>query len=158
MSEHPAATELPPHLRSASAIRAATDTELRDVMGICHIEPTDPVRCLACLAYSELVSRCQSPSPSPPQNGDLRAAAEAWLSANPRVYDLFVRFALEAAAAGKPFGAKLLAERVRWEVMVASRDAAGFKVNNNHVAYVARRLVRDHPHLRQWLRFRQTRS
>ena len=87
---------------------------------------------------------------------NLRTKAEKWLTANPKVYPLFERFALEAFERGKPFGAKLLAERVRWECLISSRDDAGYKVNNNYTAYVARKLVEDHPKLGNVMRFRQT--
>ena len=67
---------------------------------------------------------------------------------------LFERFALQAARAGRPFGAKLLAERVRWEHFIGSKRGHEYKLNNNHTAYIARRLVKDHPQLGAFLRFR----
>lgn len=85
---------------------------------------------------------------------DYRAEADAWMRERPEGYALFVRFALEASRAGRPFGAKLLAERVRWEHFIGSRRGHEYKLNNNHVAYIARRLVKDHPQLGAFLRFR----
>lgn len=87
----------------------------------------------------------------------MRDEAARWIAENPQVYRLFERFALEAAAQGRPFGAKLLAERVRWECVVVGRSDDLYKLNNNHTAYVARRLVADHPELGPLLRFRKTR-
>ena len=88
---------------------------------------------------------------------DHREAAAVWIDDNPRGWVLFERFALEAAGTGSPFGIGLIAERVRWETFLASRDRDGFKINNNHRAYLARALVAIHPELDGLLRFRRTR-
>jgi len=89
---------------------------------------------------------------------DYRAKAEAWIAKHPEVYALFERFALQAAAKGRRFGVKLLAERVRWECFF-QRDAEDtFKINNSLVAFIARRLVRDHPKLEKYIEFRKVRS
>jgi len=87
---------------------------------------------------------------------DWRKRTEAWIAQNPHIYELFERYALEIAATGKKFGAKLLAERVRWETYFNTPTGEGYKICNNYVAYVARKLVADHPHLKNLLRFRQT--
>jgi hypothetical protein len=92
-----------------------------------------------------------------PNGRDLRAEAATWVAANPQAYALFARFALEARAQGRRFGVKLLTERVRWECMVTTRDGAGYKINNNYHAYIARKLLQDHPQLEGFLRFRRTR-
>lgn len=93
-----------------------------------------------------------------PSKHDLRAKAETFMAQHPEVYRLFERFALEAASRGRTFGAKALAERVRWETMLTwSPDDTGYRWNNNYTAYVARRLVEDHPRLESLMRFRRTR-
>lgn len=84
---------------------------------------------------------------------DWAARAESWMHANPHVYNLFVKFAHERARAGKPFGAKALAERVRWECSFAKNGE--YKINNNYVAYIARRLVEDYPNLKPFIQFRE---
>ena len=89
-----------------------------------------------------------------PQRLNLREEFEKWHRENPGVYRLFEKFALTMSAMGKPFGAKFLAERVRWECYISARD--DYAVNNNLTAYIARRLVQDHPELWQFLRFRRT--
>lgn len=99
----------------------------------------------------------ESARPNNPEGRDLRAEAQRFIEEHPEVYALFERFALEAAAKRRPFGIGLLAERVRWEAIVvggASED--GYKVNNNHRAYLARKLLADHPQLEGLLRFRRT--
>lgn len=92
-----------------------------------------------------------------PGQKDLRAEAEAWLRKNPEVYGLYERFAAEMAKTGRRFGVKLLTERVRWECAVRTSGEDGFKINNNHTAYIARKLVTDHPELLTLLVFRETR-
>lgn len=82
------------------------------------------------------------------------AAARAWMDENPEVVALFERFALELAGKGRRFGMKLLAERVRWECAFFYADS-DFKINNNHVAYVARELIRRHPMLAELIETRR---
>lgn len=63
---------------------------------------------------------------------------------NPQVYAMFKRFAFEAIRAGRTrMGAKMIAERIRWETVVSGND--GFKINNNIVAGLARRFAQDYP-------------
>lgn len=92
----------------------------------------------------------------PTATKDLRAEAEAWIDANPQAYAIFVRFAKRAATMGRPFGIGLLTERVRWEAFFDRSDTDGYKINNNHRAYIARRLVEDVPEAASLLRFRGT--
>ena len=90
-----------------------------------------------------------------PRRENLREQAAKWIEETPEAYRMFERFALEAFHAGQRFGAKALAERVRWECEILGRGE--FKINNNYTAYVARKLVLDHPELASMLRFRETR-
>ena len=93
-----------------------------------------------------------------PNGDDLRAKAAAWIDANPVAYARFERFALEAARSGRHFGIGLLTERVRWEALVRiQQDEDGYRINNNHRAYIARKLIADHPQLDGLIRFRKTR-
>ena len=71
----------------------------------------------------------------------------AFNACNPHVLDLFIRFAREAKAAGrKRIGAKMIAERIRWETTVATLDA-DYKINNNHVSRLARLAMQREPDL-----------
>ncbi len=64
---------------------------------------------------------------------------EAFHAENPDVYQLFERFALEAANAGrKRFSAYTVAGRIRWYTSVETRDPTGFKINNNWIPFYAR--------------------
>ena len=89
-----------------------------------------------------------------PKQANLRSETEAWIEANPGVYELFLRFAREMKETRRPLSAKLLAERVRWEL--AFQKKGDYKLNNNHTAYIARRLIMDDPSLEPFLKFRKT--
>ena len=70
----------------------------------------------------------------------LEAQFATFHSANPHVYDLYVKFARQAKARGyKKFSIAVITERIRWEVALTTTDAE-FKINNNHKAYYARLL------------------
>lgn len=84
-----------------------------------------------------------------------RAAFELWLNDNPNVWRLFESFTFAAIKAGRThYSADAICHRIRWHVDVETRDASGFKVNNNHVAFLARRFEQLHP---QHARFFKTR-
>lgn len=94
-------------------------------------------------------------NPSPKVN--LRDAAEKWIEGNPSGYRLFVKFAMQMLGRRRNFGIGQLTERVRWEVALTwERDPRGFKINNNHRAYIARKLVEDYPRLEPFIQFRKT--
>lgn len=87
---------------------------------------------------------------------DYAAQAEAWRAAHPEGYALFVRFARERAARGLHFGAKAIAERVRWEhAETLERQDADFALNNNLVAWIIRLVVRDAPEVRPFVEMRR---
>ena len=63
---------------------------------------------------------------------------------NPAVYEWFKKFTFEAINAGRTrLGAKMVAERLRWQSTVSGND--GWKINNSHVAGYARLFARDFP-------------
>jgi hypothetical protein len=69
----------------------------------------------------------------------------AWIAENEHVYRLFVRFTLEAIAAGhQHYSADAIVHRIRWHTGVETRGDE-FKINNNHVAFMARRFAAEHP-------------
>lgn len=70
--------------------------------------------------------------------------AETYIEENPAVYQKFCAFVLELVSAKKKrIGAKMIAERLRWESLISGND--GFKVNNSYVAHMARRFCKDYP-------------
>jgi hypothetical protein len=83
-------------------------------------------------------------------DGKLRREYQVWrqTSAGQTGYALCRRFALEKLARRQRFGIAQLVERVRWDVPVAiEKDDAGFRLNNNHRAYIARELIEEIPEL-----------
>ena len=65
---------------------------------------------------------------------------------NPHILPLFSKFALEAHNAGlHHYGAKEIAERVRWHMQVETSDV-DFKMNNNYISRIARDLIADKEH------------
>ncbi len=69
----------------------------------------------------------------------------AYLIDHPRVYLLFRKYAYELYSKGiRRYGAKAIVERIRYqEAMDTGRD--GFKINNNIVSYLARKLADEEP-------------
>jgi len=67
-----------------------------------------------------------------------------WHNANPDVYDMFERFALDAIRQGHTnLSAWLIVNRIRWEVaMETSGD--DFKISNDFIAYYARLFHANH--------------
>ncbi len=68
-----------------------------------------------------------------------------FFSANPNVYKLFKQFAFQAINFGHDhLSADLIMHKVRWETSVKTSEP-DFKINNNHVAYYARKFMDDFP-------------
>jgi len=81
----------------------------------------------------------------PVQNA-MDLTARMWLRENPQIFPLYERFAEEIVRRGRRFSISLLTERIRWEMhMTWEPDEDGFKISNNHRAYLARYLVARHP-------------
>lgn len=94
---------------------------------------------------------------NPPPKKDLRLEAERWIAENPTIYKLFCSFARDALNRRRKFGIGALTERVRWEVNIHwKKDERGFRINNNHRAYIARKLLEDMPDLEGLLEVRKT--
>jgi hypothetical protein len=75
----------------------------------------------------------------------LDRAFEAFHLANPRVWELFVRFTFEAIDAGhKNYSARAIAHRIRWHTTVETTDT-DYKINNNHVRRYALKFMREYP-------------
>ena len=83
------------------------------------------------------------PPPAPPAPPPTkREAFEGFVSKYPEVYELFKFYALELLRAGRTrYSARTIIERVRWQQAVNSVDDEGYKINNNHIPYFARRLI-----------------
>lgn len=86
--------------------------------------------------------------------GDYAAWALVWMRENPEAFEYFERQCLTAARQGRRFGAKAIAERVRWEFHV-ERGQDGFKLNNNITAHLIRHVVRKHPAVGEFVEMRE---
>ena len=64
--------------------------------------------------------------------------------ANPAVYATFERFALEALKHRRKFGARMIWERMRWEVLIVTRGS-DYKLNDHYTPFYARLFMREHP-------------
>lgn len=77
-------------------------------------------------------------------------------SEHPTVYKLFEKFALQLINNGhEKLGAKMIIERIRWEMSTQSKDAAGFKINNNYTCYYSRLFIKNHPEHSEKFEFRE---
>lgn len=82
------------------------------------------------------------------------ARARRFHEQNPEVFQLFARFALEAARAGRRrIGAKAVWERIRWENPVAT-NGKPYRLNNSFTAWYARRFVVEYPQHRRLFEMR----
>lgn len=69
----------------------------------------------------------------------------AFDKANPRVWEMFVEFAVQAINAGRTvLSASLITERVRWETWITT-SGDDFKINNNYRAFYARKFMKQFP-------------
>lgn len=71
---------------------------------------------------------------------------ERWHNKNPQGWDLFVRFANEAIAAGRSrFSAGTIVDRIRWYTNVEMKAVDEYKINNDWSACYARLFIRMYP-------------
>ena len=78
---------------------------------------------------------------------------------NPRVWELFVRFAREALAARRErFSADAILHRIRWFSNVETTADTGFKVNDHFSAFYARKFVRMFPEHSSFFELRERRE
>ena len=81
------------------------------------------------------------------RHDEMRRACQEFHDANPEVWELFVKFALEKAAVGYDhYGVSGVFERVRWETSVGGEEPE-LKINNNFKPFYARRFNLMNPHL-----------
>lgn len=67
---------------------------------------------------------------------------------NPHVYRLFVKFARDLKARGWSKGsAKLIIERMRWEIMLQTTSNDEFKISNDYTSRYARLAMDSEPDL-----------
>ena len=74
---------------------------------------------------------------------EMREQAQQFHNENPHVWTLFVRFTFEKIKQGfKNYSVNGIFERIRWETDEADVDGnSTFKINNNYVAWYARKFM-----------------
>ena len=73
--------------------------------------------------------------------------------ANPNVYKLFERFALEASKYKQKYSAKSIFHRIRWETMVSEKDSQ-YKIDDGWISHYARKFMDDYPELEDFFEVR----
>lgn len=74
---------------------------------------------------------------------------------NPKIYELFKRFAREVARSGmKRYSADAVVHRIRWYVDIETRSRDDFKITNNHVAFYARMWRHEYPRHKNLFQYR----
>lgn len=96
---------------------------------------------------------------------EIETEAAIFLGKNPAVWGLFVRFTLEAIAAGhKHLSADMILHRCRWEASVATTGAGlsangePLKLNNNFTAHFARLFHQSYPEHDGFFRTREIKA
>ena len=84
-----------------------------------------------------------------------KAEADAWIEANPEAWGYLTAQASVSAMNHRKFGIGALCEVVRWEMRNVRGDAQ-FKLNNNHRAYFARRLIEEVPECEPYIEVRRS--
>ena len=76
---------------------------------------------------------------------------------NPKFYALFVQYAMDVREAGfQQFSARAIIHRIRWHMDIETKSGDGFKINNNHSPYYARKMMREYPEVKDFFSLRKT--
>ena len=76
---------------------------------------------------------------------------------NPGVYQKFVVYAHDVREAGfNQFSARAIIHRIRWHMDIETKSGDGFKINNNHSPYYARKMMREYPEFKDFFSLRKT--
>jgi hypothetical protein len=90
----------------------------------------------------------------PPLNGKHLAAFERYDRDNPIIWAAFKKYARQMAERHTKLSAQLICERIRWEMIVETQSHDKFKLNNNFVAYYARKFEQKYPVYAGWFETR----
>ena len=77
-----------------------------------------------------------------------------WVRENPRLWDLYKQYALEASERWRRFSISLLTERVRWEAPTME-NGHPFKISNSYRRYIAILLISLYPELKEKIRVKE---
>lgn len=76
---------------------------------------------------------------------------------NPRIYALFVRYAMKAAAARPYYSAKAIFHRVRWYSEIEEKNSE-FKIDDGWISHYARKFMEDYPQHKGFFETRKRRN
>jgi hypothetical protein len=93
----------------------------------------------------------------------IQEAFEKFHTKNPKIYDLFKKFALQIIEKrrGKPnkkTSAKLIINRIRWEIYVETVSDDGYRINDAWSSRYARMFAEQYPEHADLFNFRLLRS
>jgi hypothetical protein len=89
----------------------------------------------------------------------LEAAAREFLKKNPQVYPLFCHLVQKKIDEGHMrLGVSVIWEDLRWEGIKKTESDDGFKLNNDHRAYIARIWLSEHPEYPEFFELRRVRG
>jgi hypothetical protein len=93
----------------------------------------------------------------------IQEAFEKYHKANPKIYELFKKFALEivkkrAGKKNKKTSAKLIINRIRWEIYVETLSDDGYRINDAWSSRYARLFSEEFPQHEDIFNFRLLRS
>lgn len=97
-------------------------------------------------------------APDPVRRESLEERFAAFDRANPQVYRLLARLALQMASLQRRFGIKMLYERLRFEYALRVAGDDQYKLNNDYTSRYARKLLQEYPQLGRWMETRTLRS
>lgn len=78
-----------------------------------------------------------------------------WLKQHRKVWAEFEKKTLQAIASQKKFGAKAIAEVLRWESQIERREDDEYAINNRYVSLLARLFAIKHPDHSNYFEFRE---
>lgn len=117
------------------------------------------------LETPSMVATLPSPSLFDPPRSAARSALklsiqerfERWIQDNPRVWELFKRFAEDRLRAGfTKYSADAILARVRWEVSLPDTvREGGFKLNDHYTSRLARKLQAEDERFKDFFELRQ---
>lgn len=96
--------------------------------------------------------------PDLPVVGKVELAYRKWASENPAAMTLIREMSQRVLDRGKKASFWLIVNRVRWEVEFQWTSIDGFKINNNHIALIARQMIEEMPGLAPLIALRPMRG
>ena len=87
----------------------------------------------------------------------IEEAFEKFHNDNPRIYQLFVKFALYLIRdkQKKKISSQLIIVRIRWEIYVETESDDNYRISNNYTPYYARLFIKQFPEYKDYFVLRK---